>query len=370
MSFELPSGKSPSFVAYGAPETIPAPDGTATTGRPQIYVRWFDSIKISGIKDGGRTGKNDTVAIEFDHESVDFANAFTAYMNPNDPTLAAIREAHATGAGIQIALESVRKVKSKSTGAPIAKTTPIHALRGAEQDGSKGKMDASGDNIRNLVAMVDFMQTETINSNPREWKFLAKNRTGEIAPPGWRYVGDRDDWTKLGVVIESSHQSTGGSMDEGTVAAIAAAVADLIGTTNGGINSNDIAREVRRGVFNEGKPWNARTSNGMVNLGSYLLGKSRAVFIEALEITKDNAQASELTRRILFITDKVQATRSNIKADDCPVAHGSGRWVSLSSSRARLTPMDAVSRNPRWRLRKHSRRMVRCSAVAAVLLGA
>lgn len=349
MTIELPSGKSPSFVAYGAPETIPAPDGTATTGRPQIYVRWFDSIQIQGIKDGGRTGKGDTVGIMFDAKSVDFDNDFMAYMNPNDPTLAAIREAHKTGAGIQIAIESVRKVKSKSSGEPIAKTTPIHALRGAKQDGSEGKMDASGDNIRNLVAMVDFMPTETINSNPREWKFLSKNRTGEIAPPGWRYVGDRDDWTKLGVVIESSHQSTGGgALDEGSVAAIAAAVAEIFGTTSGGIQNSEIAREVRRGVFNEGKPWNPRTSNGMVNLGGYLLGKNRAVFIEALEITKDNAQASELTRRLLNITDKVQADTygNNIPSDRLAPSHAeAGKWVSfvLQKGAADQYPMEAVN---------------------------
>jgi hypothetical protein len=370
MSYELPSGKSPSFVAYGAPETIPAPDGTATTGRPQVYVRWFDSIKILNITDGGRTGKGDTVGIEFDAQSVDFDNKFMAYMNPNDPTLAAIREAYAAGAGIQIALESVRKVKSKSTQEAIPKTTPIHALRGAKQDGSKGSMDASGDNVRNLVAMVDGMPTETINSNPREWKFLSKNRTGEIAPPGWRYVGDKDDWTKLGVVIESAHQTSGGgTMDEGSIAAIAAAVADLLGSNNGGINSNEIAREVRRGVFNEGKPWNARTSNGMVNLGSYLLAKSRAVFIEALAITKNNVEASELTRRILSITDVVQADTygNNIQADRLAPSHAeAGKWVSfiLEQGAAAVYPMDEVSDEQEHKARATARDEW-CAKVAA-----
>jgi len=349
MSFDLPSGKSPSFIAYGAPETIPAPDGTATTGRPQIYVRWFDSIKIKEIKAGGRTGKGDTVGIMFDAKSVDFDNDFMAYLNPDDPTLDAIREAYNTGAGIQIALESVRKVKSKSSGDPIAKTTPIHALRGAKQDGSDGKMDASGDNIRNLVAMVDGMTTETINSDPREWRFLSKNRTGEIAPRGWRFVGDRDDWTKLGFVIENTGQGpTTGSLDGDSIAALAAAVAEHMGITSGGIHNSEIAREVRRGVFNEGKPWNARTSNGMVNLGSYLLAKNRAVFLEAFEITKDNAQADELTRRLLAITDQVQADTygHGIAADRLAPSHAeAGRWVSfvLQQGAAEHYPMEAVN---------------------------
>lgn len=327
----LPSGTALSFVAYGAPEPMPTPDGETVPGRPQVYVRWFDGIKITKITDGGRAG-GDTVGVEFDAQSVGFTNAFSAYMNPTDPTLPLVRDAFAAGAEIQIALESVRKVKSKKSKEPISKQTPIHALRGAQHDGSQGSMDASGENIRNIVALVDGRPTETLTSDPSEWKYLAKNRSGELAPQGWRAVFDKDDWTKMGFIIPNAPQGSA-DLSESAINAIVTGVVEGLSEqmgANGSVNGSDVAREVRRGVFTEGKPWNPRTSNGMVNLGGYLLAKNRAVFMKAIEVTGDAVEAQELAQRILTVTDRVQEDTygHGIKADRLANSHKeAGHWV-------------------------------------------
>ena len=327
----LPSGTAINFVAYGAPEPMATPDGETVPGRPQVYVRWFDGIKIAKITDGGRNG-SDTVGIEFDAQSVGFTNAFSAYMNPSDPTLPLLRDAFAAGAEIQIALESVRKVKAKKSEEPISKQTPIHALRGAQHDGSQGSMDASGQNIRNIVALVDGHPTETLTSDPSEWKYLAKNRSGELAPQGWRAVFDKDDWTKTGFIILNAPQGSA-DLNDSTINAIVTGVVEALSDqmgANGSINGSDVAREVRRGVFTEGKPWNPRTSNGMVNLGGYLLAKNRAVFMKAIAVTGDAVEAQELTQRILAVTDRVQeeAYGHGIKADRLANSHKeAGHWV-------------------------------------------
>lgn len=330
---QLPTGKAISFIAYQAPEALPDPNGEPVTGRAQVLVRWFDAIKIASITDGGRN-QTDTVAIKFDPESVGFSNEFSAYMNPSDPTLSIVRKAFEDGMPLTIAIESVRKVKTKKTKEPISRTVPINALRGAQEDGMDASMEASGDTIRNVVALVEGHPAETLSSDPSEWKFLAKNRTGNLAPQGWRVIRDKEDWRAVGYIVASGTPSGNGEISESVINAIVTGVVEgLEGAIggNGGIESSDIAREVRRGVFNEGKPWNTRTSNGMVNLGGYLLSKGRAVFIKAIEVTGDAVEAQELSQRILTLTDRVQenAYGHGILADRLAKSHTeAGHWVN------------------------------------------
>lgn len=330
---QLPTGKAINFVAYQAPEAMSDPNGEPVTGRAQVLVRWFDAIKIASITDGGRN-QTDTVAIKFDPESIGFGNEFSAYMNPSDPTLPIVRKAFEDGMPLTIALESVRKVKTKKTKEPISRTAPINALRGAQEDGMDASMEASGDTIRNVVALVDGHPTETLSSDPSEWKFLAKNRTGNLAPQGWRVIRDKEDWRAVGYIVPSGTPSGSGEINESVINAIVTGVVEGLGGSiggNGGIESSDIAREVRRGVFNEGKPWNTRTSNGMVNLGGYLLSKGRAVFIKAIEVTGDAVEAQELSQRILTLTDRVQenAYGHGILADRLAKSHTeAGHWVN------------------------------------------
>lgn len=367
---DLPSGNA-QFIAYTkAREPVAGPDGTTIQARSQVYVRYYDAIKILEINIGGRNGVTAgqevrTVAIKFDPESVNLTDPFSAYLDPDDALLPILQAAFDAGATVSVGLESVRKSKNGKSKGAIAAITPIHALRGANQDGSKGGMDASRDNIRNIISLVDGRPSKKIVSDPTEWAELIHNKSGDLAPEGFRTLLSGDDWAKAGVIVpDGAPRAAQAAPQDNT--AILTAIEKLrtdLGTqiesllsklaldVNPSDTGSDIARRVSKGGFSEGKPWESRTSNGSLNLGSYQLSKQRAIFQEAhgivtaLSVDADGAafadddESWELARYIMLITDQVQMRTygHDTPIDRTAPSHSeAGKWVTWTIAQAAL----------------------------------
>ena len=323
------------FIAYGPEQRVADPQGgDPITARPQVYVRYYRGITVKEVKVGGRSG-GDTVAVHFDPTSVGLKEPITAYLDPSDPLVAYIQSCgpdHAYDA----ALESVRRVKGKSSKAPISPLTPIHALRGADHpDGSAGKgtdmMGASAENIRNLVAMVDGRPGKDLVSNPYEWASLINNTEGHLPPEGWVYYGATgDQWAACGTIAPSKDAApktgTGIPADLGAlVEQIAAAVAEKLQPSYG--------RPLPKDRFDEGKPWQVRTNDGRINLGSYPATGAQRVARALLTAGADEETLWETVEQVLAEADKAQcdAYGRGVTPDRTSASHREAvDWVLLA----------------------------------------
>ncbi|MDN5804489.1 MAG: hypothetical protein L0H26_07895, partial [Microlunatus sp.] len=331
------------FIAFGPEVRVADPMGgeDPVTLRPQVYVQFWPGIKIKEIKDGGMNGdKNDLVTIHFDPESVGLSKPISAHMDANDPLVNIIRERFAAGEPVTAAIEVVRKKSNSATKAPIDLHIPIHALRGAEHpDGAgdgRAMVGPSGDNCRKIVSLINGRTSKTIVSDPREWKHLVSNKTGNIPPEGWRYYAPGDDWKQVGAIIakataaapagpsprdttQSAPPATQASGEqvsaESLRAVVQVAVQDALAQSDQERGEAYGGRSSVRGRFDEGKKWDARTNDGRVNLGSYLVGNTgwafRWAFTHLTSLlegeTPEDATVWALTERLLDMSDAVQA---------------------------------------------------------------
>src|SRR5699024_3216716 len=115
---------------------------------------------VKEVKHGGRSGKADTITVEFDPESIGYTESVVGYLDPDDPIADYLEQKRQTDATVTVGIEIARRVKKKGTKEPISPLPHIHALRGAEHpDGSGATMAASGENTSKTIALVDGRRT-------------------------------------------------------------------------------------------------------------------------------------------------------------------------------------------------------------------
>lgn len=292
---DLPTAASATFIAYATPVRVANPEGgDPLTVRPQVLVKYFPEIKVKDLKEGGRNGTaSDLLTVEFDPTSVAIGDgrtltqAIKAHMDANDPTVAILRQAHENGAAIAIAIETQRKAKNSASKDPISPLTPIHALRGASNPDGSGDNTAmlgpSGQNTTNRLAFVNGTPTKHLQSDPTEWKALTNNKAGDLPPAGWRYFAPGDDWREIGTVVPAEGPSASapapGATPQATVPTdLEAVVENVLRRVLADIDGEPGRPTAPRGKWREGKPYDARTSDGRVNLGGYAVSAYRWVF--------------------------------------------------------------------------------------------
>lgn len=343
---QLPSRVS-NFIAYGPEERAadPTNDGEVITARPQVYVRYFPAIVVSGLQEGGRSGNREgLVTVQFDPASIGFKDPISAHMNSDDRTLPALRNSLENKAPLAIAIETQRKKKNSEDGSPISPLTPIHALRGASQPNGDGDgrmmMGPSGNNTSNRVAFVNGQGTQHLQSNPAEWKMLVNNKAGDLPPEGWRKHTPGEDWKEIGAVVRdgapvpSSQTATPGPVSgfptpdqlgdliRGIVGQslkeFAPALANQIAQASGAVPSTPQGRP--SGKFDEGKQWHPRTSDGRINLGGYVVSSERWVFEWAYRHLTEDLEIEVSTDDTWTLTDAVFTMASAVQAN----AYGHG----------------------------------------------
>lgn len=342
---DLPQGNA-QFVAYGPAVRVAHPNGgNPITVRPQTYVRYYSEIKVKEIVDGGRNG-GDTVAVHFDPESVGLKEPITAYLDPDDPVLPLLRAALDADQPVAVALETVRRAKTKDSKTAISPLVPIHALRGAKDPaGGKASMEVSGQNIRNIVAMVNGRQSKVTVSDPSEWAVLSTNKTGDLPPEGWKHFALGNDWTEIGAIIadadapqKAASPAAAGIDPAALKALVTEAVAAVVGTPDSQPAPEGYGRPVIRGRFDEGKKWDVRANDGKINLGSYLASNAGWVYRWAFDHlttvlegeTPEDEVVWGLTEAVLAIGDKVQADAygHGVEADRVAPSHTIAvQWV-------------------------------------------
>ena len=152
VKFTEPEGNA-QFVAFTPPTRMEGPDGEAITAGSQTYVNFFHGIKVEEIVDGGYNatkGKRQveqsdvkTVRVTFDPESIGLGHSIAGNIAPDDPALDTLREALEKDLRVNVAIESIRMSRSRSSRESISPLTPIHSLLGATTPGGKGSMDAA-----------------------------------------------------------------------------------------------------------------------------------------------------------------------------------------------------------------------------------
>lgn len=261
-----------SFIAYGkALARVRDPRGgdTPLVIRPQVFVRYSPAIKIANFTRGGRNGESGkNIAVVFDAASVGWRENIHAHIGIDDPAALVLEDAYKAGTPIAVGLETKRKPKTPQLEAvPIV--TPIHQLRGAQEDGSGGQMTASGNNCITVIGWVGDSETAETVSDPTEWAELRNNTKGLQAPRGWKAYGS-PEFGEYGFVAEDAASAASGGinlsadeLEELVSRATYAALARRDQETGGGIAHEN------NGVPTEGKPWSTRTSDGRYNLGHY-----------------------------------------------------------------------------------------------------
>ena len=330
-----------SFIAYAKEPTGTSVDGVATQLRAQIFVRHYAGIKIASIATGGRRGDSpDITTVTFDPTSVGLEQEFGATIDSDDPLVDTLRAAHDAGEAIDsLAIEHIRK----RTG--ISPITPIHALRTAAQDGSRAS-SKSQESVRNIVASVNGQPSKRAESDHEEWPHLLGNTTGALAPKGWEArVSPDASWAESGYIvpIEAAQPAADallGAM-QGMIDALREDLFSAIaaGSANPADTGADIGRRLRPGAFSEGKPWDARTSDGRLNLGGYAPTRYRLAFQDARDLAATNPAITladdtlwGIAERLLLITDRVQVETygGNIEPDRTSTSYGeAARWVRV-----------------------------------------
>lgn len=338
---QLP-GRASNFIAYGPEERAadPTNNGEVITVRPQIYVRYYPGLVVSALKSGGRSGeRKGLVTVHFDPTSIGFKDPISAHMNDDDQTLFILQNSLENKVPLAIAIETQRKKKNTADGTPISPLTPIHALRGADHPNGDGDaqtmMGPSGNNASNRVAFVNGEATQHLQSNPSEWKPLVNNKAGDLPPEGWRNFATGEDWKEIGAAIRAGGQmpsaapstqvdapaSTGAFPSPNELSALirdvvgqtlkefAPALADQVAQYSSNSSQGRVA-----GKFYEGRPWDARTSDGRINLGGYVVSAERWVFewaygylSETLETQPSPEEAWTLSEVALTMSSAVQA---------------------------------------------------------------
>ena len=370
----LPQGPA-RFIAYGAPVAVANPhgDGQATI-RPQVFVTYYPHITVKSV-DAGRSGDR-TIRVDFAPESVpsptQLKEPIAGYLDTDDPLVDYLRRAAHEQRPVSVGIEIARRAKRGDTRAAISPLTPIHALRGCETpDGAKSSMDESKATIRKPIALIDGYRSTGGASDPMEWGLLVTNKDGRIAPPGWRFFAPGDDWRDIGAVIPDTTSvpdtlsGVSGSSDIGTLIkaavqeAVAAAFAarDDEAARRAQTEEGPNGRVTRKGKVTEGLPHDARTSDGRVNLGSWMtVGASetarwayrtlttaeRAATNEtpAAPVTPD--QMWSLTDTVLELADKVQRAaygRRDITLTRKDASHRTAlEWVKWTITHAASLP--------------------------------
>lgn len=283
VKFTEPEGNA-QFVAFTPPTRMEGPDGEAITAGSQTYVNFFHGIKVEEIVDGGYNatkGKRQveqsdvkTVRVTFDPESIGLGHSIAGNIAPDDPALDTLREALEKDLRVNVAIESIRMSRSRSSRESISPLTPIHSLLGATTPGGKGSMDAARENTSKVIAAVNGVTTKDARSDATQWASLSKNKTGNLPPEGFRLLTDKEDWTRVAVAVplETAKPGTNDSavsLDvEGLVEEIASRLENRLSTENG-----QMLRAPRAGQIGERRPFDIRTQRGDVNLGSYVTSK-------------------------------------------------------------------------------------------------
>jgi len=354
-----------SFIAYAKKPVHVSIDGVGTPVRPQIFVRHYVNIRIAAIKTGGRDGKSpDITSVTFDASSVDLTHDFSANIDSGDPLLAPLRAALEAGDPVNsLAIEHIRHQKGTS---PLS---PIHALRRAQSDGTQAS-SASAEQVRNIIASVNGQPSDRAESDHDEWPALLENRRGAVAPSGWEArIAGEDDWESFGYLAKVAAPEGLTSID-GLYAALKGLFDDLRAevldyTSGAAINpadtGADIGRRTRPGSFAEGKPWDARTSDGRVNLGGYAPSRYRLAFRDAREMVASNQAIPmsddavwRVAETLLRITDRVQAeTYAHDTAPDRTSASyaEAAQWV-----RSTTWDLANVKGTPAWPSREENER--------------
>lgn len=319
----LPQAKA-QFIAYGAPTRAAHPKtGDPVTVRPQTFVTYYTDILVKEVNRGGRNG-GDTVAVHFDPESVGLKENLSGYLDTDDPLVPMLEQAQQNGTPLHVAIESARRVKTKSGKTQISPLTHIHALRGAQPDGSKASMDKSGENIRKLISMVNGVPSKGIVSDPREWAILVDNKTGDLPPEGWRNFAVGDTWEECGAAVRSDEAATtggpgasqsasgglGGITPDALAAMIGAAVNDALTRREQAAAGAgpDRPNRVNTSTRFEDKPWTIRTADGRANLGSYATSGYGYAFRWAHKyVTDQNGSAPEPSLAWQFAEASIEA---------------------------------------------------------------
>lgn len=328
---DLPTAASTTFIAYAAPVRVGNPQGDEPlTIRPQVLVKYFPEIKVKALKEGGRNGNaSDLLTVEFDPTSVAIGEGRTlaqdikAHMDSSDPTVAILRQAFENGGTIAIGIETQRKAKNSASKEPINPLTPIHALRGASNPDGSGEntvmMGPSGQNTTNRLAFVNGQPTKHLQSDPAEWKALTNNKAGDLPPAGWHYYAPSEDWREIGTVVPAEGPSapapTAGAPAQATPANddLASLLENTIRRVLADIDGETGRPTAPRGKWREGKPYDARTSDGRINLGGYAVSAYRWVFTWAAKHIEQTTQkpatmedAWTLATAAMEIADEVQ----------------------------------------------------------------
>lgn len=373
---DLPTGSS-AFIGYGREERATDPQGgdEPISVRSQVYVRYYPAINVLRYTQGGRSGnRDDLVTIEFDPQSVGLKQSIKAHVDADEPMVEVIKQAADAGQPVAVAIETQRKRKDGRSGEAISPLTPIHALRGCNEPNGSGDneamMGASNRTVNNRLAMVNGRGTKHILSDPREWASLVSNRAGDLPPAGWKALNDKDDWKNYGVAVRSTTAPVPQPSAQAGQAGAAAAPSDpteLVRALAPGLTAviqqavaDEFAKQGSRpnkNGFYEGKPWDARTNNGMVNLGGYLsTGQGHCYrwaydYLVQHEVTGNcDEAATVLADVVMTLADQVQAGAygHGVQPDRLMNSHVEARrWVEfVITNRSTLALTEPVNYDP------------------------
>lgn len=340
------------FVAYTTPERVPGPDNKTISAGSQTLVNYIKGAKIKDIIIGGWKATNGkksdldldsvrTVRVEIDPESLGLQYPIAANIAPNDDGLKTLMKAQEAGEAVNLAIESVRKAKNSKTKEPVSPLTPIYKLLGAENPGGEGDMGIAGRNTTKVIAAVNGVTTQDCRSDATQWASLQKNKAGNTSPEGFTLLTDSEDWSKYAVIVPEEGyvapvtSNNGGSSNQDTsdlFDKLAAFLTEKL-TVEGG-------RYVKRptpGYINEGKPFDAFTSDKKISLGYYVASKYRYTFEWAwgylqgvMQSKPDLAEVKKLTNKVIDLADKAQvkAYGGNVRFNRTVTSHTEAcRWV-------------------------------------------
>lgn len=317
------------FIGYTPPTMVAGPEGESILAGSEVLVEHFAQIKVSDILYGGynatgggkkevEEGKVRTVAVVFDASSVPDANLshdIRANISPGDPALALIEQAKENDEFINLVIETARNPRHSKTKEAISALAPINAIRGATTPTGKADMSSAAGMVARVVAAVNGVVTKDCRSDPSQWGELGNNVAGDLAPAGFKVLRDKEDWTKMSVIVPvdgASRPSQGGaalnadSLDELASKIVARLHEDLE------VENRRYIPSARPNQISEGKPFSVRTAHGEVNLGSYQASRYRYTFAWAAEYLADKTSDDEaihaLVNTVLSLAGRVQVT--------------------------------------------------------------
>lgn len=322
---QLPT-KTCSFIAYAGEVRLNNPaTNTPVTMRAQTFVQYYRDITVASVGKGRSDG---VIRVEFDPSSVGFKDPIAANLDPDDALVDVVRTAQQQGTPVDVAFEMIRKQKDKADNSVIDPFRHIHALRGATHPSGKGaSMNRSGDTTRKMLVMVNGMPGKALTSDPTEWAALMNNKEGNLPPEGWQLLSPGtdnggDDWGSISAIIPDHENPARGAGATGGGSAIDMnALGSLIEKVlnhvldqrdNGG--AGNIAREIKKGRAQEGTRFEARTSDGQVNLSTYAATGLARIYSWAHTYAMNAGLGNDpeglwsLTDNLAKVTDRVQET--------------------------------------------------------------